>query len=248
MSALVLAFLIVSKFGGEEILSGLASTTLFRVITSDTTTSTMLGRITIWGGGVYALAFIRLALYVRQDLATGLLLFASSLLVPIYHVGRGEMVSQHKHMAFALFFAAPLAGCASNYWATVGMATVCRGRPYAAERESSIIVPIVAAGAELQPSGVHILSCYILLQLLIYGIRFARTSSPYEQSADWWRSPRPTYSAVARFQQFELPKEVRPACRCARPAVHPAIGNRERRRTTGRKSVHRGGSQRRCAP
>jgi len=135
MSALVLAFLIVSKFGGEEILSGLASTTLFRVITSDTTTSTMLGRITIWGGGVYALAFIRLALYVRQDLATGLLLFASSLLVPIYHVGRGEMVSQHKHMAFALFFAAPLAGCASNYWATVGMATVCRGRPYAAERE-----------------------------------------------------------------------------------------------------------------
>jgi hypothetical protein len=36
---------------------------------------------------------------------------ASSLLVPIYYVGKVEIVSLHKHTAFALFFAAPLAGC-----------------------------------------------------------------------------------------------------------------------------------------
>jgi hypothetical protein len=112
MSALVLAFLIVFELGGKEALPGLALTTLFRVISSHTTTSNMLGRITVWGGGIYSLAFIGLVLNGLQDLAAGLLLFASSLLIPIYHVSRGEMVSLHKHMAFALFFAAPLAGCA----------------------------------------------------------------------------------------------------------------------------------------
>ncbi len=48
----------------------------------------------------------------RQQRPTGLLLFGSALLVPLYHTYKGELVSLDKHLAFSMFFLAPLAGFA----------------------------------------------------------------------------------------------------------------------------------------
>jgi hypothetical protein len=67
------------------------------------------------GGIVYAAALLGLVLvffrYQRFRLIA-LLLFASSWLVPAYHIYKQEAVSLDKHIAFGLFFAMPLAGCA----------------------------------------------------------------------------------------------------------------------------------------
>ena len=67
------------------------------------------------GGIVYAAALVGLVLvffrYPRFRLIA-LLLFASSWLVPAYHIYKQEAVSLDKHLAFGLFFAAPLAGFA----------------------------------------------------------------------------------------------------------------------------------------
>ncbi len=67
------------------------------------------------GGIVYAAALLGLVLvfflYQRLRLIT-LLLFASSWLVPAYHIYKQEAVSLDKHLAFGLFFAMPLAGFA----------------------------------------------------------------------------------------------------------------------------------------
>ncbi len=67
------------------------------------------------GGIVYAAALVGLVLvffrYQRFRLIA-LLLFASSWLMPAYHIYKQEAVSIDKHIAFGLFFAAPLAGYA----------------------------------------------------------------------------------------------------------------------------------------
>ena len=67
------------------------------------------------GGIVYAAALLGLVLvfmrYQRLSLIA-LLLFASSWLIPAYHIYKHEAVSLDKHIAFGLFFAMPLAGCA----------------------------------------------------------------------------------------------------------------------------------------
>src|SRR5258708_40099402 len=67
------------------------------------------------GGIVYAAALLGVVLvfyrYQRFRLIA-LLLFASSWLVPAYHIYKQEGVSIDKHLAFSLFFAMPLAGYA----------------------------------------------------------------------------------------------------------------------------------------
>jgi hypothetical protein len=63
-------------------------------------------------GIFFGLALLGLLLSGRQRLPTGLLLFGSALLVPLYHTYKGELVSLDKHLAFSMFFLAPLAGFA----------------------------------------------------------------------------------------------------------------------------------------
>jgi hypothetical protein len=63
-------------------------------------------------GIFFGLGFLGLLLCGRQRLTTGLLLFGSSLLVPLYHTYKGELISLDKHLAFSMFFLAPLAGFA----------------------------------------------------------------------------------------------------------------------------------------
>lgn len=61
-------------------------------------------------GLAFILGLLGLALIGRRRLLTGLLLFCASLLVPAYHIYKGELISLHKHLAFSMFFVMPLAG------------------------------------------------------------------------------------------------------------------------------------------
>jgi hypothetical protein len=67
------------------------------------------------GGVVYAAALVGVVIvfthYPRLRLVA-VLLFATSWLMPAYHIYKQEAVSIDKHVAYGLFFAMPLAGCA----------------------------------------------------------------------------------------------------------------------------------------
>jgi hypothetical protein len=67
-------------------------------------------------GIFFGLAFLGLLLCGRQRLPSGLLLLGSALLAPLYHIYKGELVSLDKHLAFSMFFLAPLAGFAIAYF------------------------------------------------------------------------------------------------------------------------------------
>jgi 4-amino-4-deoxy-L-arabinose transferase-like glycosyltransferase len=67
------------------------------------------------GGVVYLFALaglVLLLLHRGRFRIPAMLLFASSLLVPAYHIYKQEPISLDKHIAYALFFAVPLAGYA----------------------------------------------------------------------------------------------------------------------------------------
>jgi len=63
-------------------------------------------------GVAFALGLLGLILCDRRRLPIGLLLLGSSLLAPLYHIYKGELISLHKHLAFSMFFIMPLAGYA----------------------------------------------------------------------------------------------------------------------------------------
>lgn len=66
-------------------------------------------------GIVYAAALVGVVLvfrHYRRFRLMAVLLFGSSWLVPAYHIYEQETVSIDKHLAFGVFFAMPLAGCA----------------------------------------------------------------------------------------------------------------------------------------
>lgn len=67
------------------------------------------------GGAVYVLAALGLVLIFlrsRRLVLIALTLFGASWLAPTYHIYKQEAISLDKHIAFAMFFAAPMAGYA----------------------------------------------------------------------------------------------------------------------------------------
>src|SRR5207302_1153417 len=72
----------------------------------------VMQHIAVMEGIFFGLSFLGLLLCGRQRLLPGLLLLSSALLVPFYHTYKGELVSLDKHLAFSMFFLAPLAGFA----------------------------------------------------------------------------------------------------------------------------------------
>lgn len=109
--SLLLTSVVVYQFSGEGVAQGFYTTTLHRVVSGRAPLAMMLDAQFKWGGLIFILGLIGLAMK-GMDLGTGLLLFATSLLAPVFHLAKGEMVSMHKHIAFALFFMMPLAGYA----------------------------------------------------------------------------------------------------------------------------------------
>jgi hypothetical protein len=75
------------------------------------------------GGPVYLIAFLGLLLTLRLQWrfrVLAVVLFGSSWLAPAYHVYMQEPVSLDKHIAYALFFAMPLAGYALAWLSGLG--------------------------------------------------------------------------------------------------------------------------------
>ena len=103
-----IAFITMDK----QALTGLSVTTINRVSLSDSPPLMVIEHIAAMEGIFFGLAFLGLLLCGRQRLLTGLLLLGSALLVPFYHTYKGELVSLDKHLAFSMFFLAPLAGFA----------------------------------------------------------------------------------------------------------------------------------------
>lgn len=99
-------------------LKGITSTTTNRSVGSKEPRLELILHILQMGGAVYLVAFAGLLLCLRLKRRAWLIavvLFVASWLVPIYHVYAQEPVSLDKHIGYALFFAAPLAGYAMSW-------------------------------------------------------------------------------------------------------------------------------------
>ncbi|HEY6542305.1 MAG TPA: glycosyltransferase family 39 protein [Ktedonobacteraceae bacterium] len=95
----------------KQVLAGLSFTTTNRA-SDGTPPLLVLQHIAGMEGIFFVLGLLALAFCGKRWLSAGLLLFGSALLVPLYHSYKGEMVSLDKHLAFSMFFLAPLAGFA----------------------------------------------------------------------------------------------------------------------------------------
>jgi 4-amino-4-deoxy-L-arabinose transferase-like glycosyltransferase len=110
--SLVVSGLILFLNLDKQALTGLSFTTTNRVSIIEAAPMQIIQHIATMEGIFFGLAFIGILLCGRKRLPTGLLLFGSALLIPLYHTYKGELASLDKHLAFSMFFLAPLAGFA----------------------------------------------------------------------------------------------------------------------------------------
>ena len=95
----------------KQVLTGLSFTTTNRT-SSGAIPVAVIQHIAMMEGIFLGLGFLGLFFCGRRRLPIGLLLSGSALLAPLYHIYKGEFVSLDKHLAFSMFFLAPLAGFA----------------------------------------------------------------------------------------------------------------------------------------
>lgn len=96
----------------RDIAEGLNSTTTARVALIVATQSALLQRAVVIAGPLVLLALLGCILSGRKSILVNLIFLGATLLAPAYHIYKTEIVSMHKHMAFSILFAAPLAGYA----------------------------------------------------------------------------------------------------------------------------------------
>ena len=155
--SLALGSLIASAAGGYAIMDSAA----FHAITHSTTNrlvgatvvrSDMFFHILELGGIVWGAALVGVIVLwsQRQFRMLALALFGASWLAPIYHVYMREPISIDKHIAYGLFFAAPLAGVALAWLARMDRS------PAKSSREGywvlSAVVLVIAFTIGLQQS------------------------------------------------------------------------------------------------
>ena len=70
----------------------------------------LLGQTMVWMGPTLVVGAVGLVLALRSRRLVTLLLFGTALLPVAYHVKEAALVSLHKHVAFGIFFLAPLGG------------------------------------------------------------------------------------------------------------------------------------------
>jgi 4-amino-4-deoxy-L-arabinose transferase-like glycosyltransferase len=96
----------------KDALHAIYATTTNRDIIVRTAPLFLIQYIVTLSGLAFALGLLGLILCGWRRLPMGLLLFGSSLLAPLYHIYKGELISLHKHLAFSMFCIMPLAGYA----------------------------------------------------------------------------------------------------------------------------------------
>jgi hypothetical protein len=99
----------------KNVLHAITASTTSRNVIVRTAASFLVQFILTLSGMAFALGALGLLFLIRRGrryFFAGLLLFGSALLAPAYHIYKGELISLHKHLAFSMFFIAPLAGYA----------------------------------------------------------------------------------------------------------------------------------------
>jgi hypothetical protein len=104
--AIVIAYLTLDKAA----LHAINGSTTNRDVHVRTAASYLIGYILWLAGMAFALGVPALVLGGWRRFPMRLILFGAALLAPAYHIYAGELISLHKHLAFSLFFIAPLAG------------------------------------------------------------------------------------------------------------------------------------------
>jgi Dolichyl-phosphate-mannose-protein mannosyltransferase len=140
----VVAYLLMDKM----VLEGLSLTTTNRVALIHRTPLQLLIRVLQLGGITYIAALLGLLLVFFRDKRyrlLALLLFASSWLVPAYHIYKQEYVSLDKHMAFSLFFAMPLIGYALTWLSGYTQSKSLKGRHWLAGLAVVLLVFTIGA-------------------------------------------------------------------------------------------------------
>jgi len=112
MFAIATVLLMLSR-RAPDILVGLRSTRLERVPVVPMDHSVLAIKASREGGLLIALGLLGLSLVGRQQRLLGLVLTGTGFLAPAYHIYTTELVSMQKHIAYGLFFVAPLAGLAT---------------------------------------------------------------------------------------------------------------------------------------
>ena len=111
VSLIGLAFLLLNILP-SDVVAGLNSTTTNRTPLMSASGTDLAIRAATLGGGLFVLGLIGLIWIPKKQLLLAFALLGTALLAPAYHIYKGEATSLHKHVAFGLFFLAPLAGYA----------------------------------------------------------------------------------------------------------------------------------------
>ena len=115
LTSFALSLAVAYRTLNREALQGITSTTTNRAIALKEPRIELFIHVLRMGGAIYAVAFFGLLVLLRQDwrrAGLAVFLFGSSWLAPVYHIYMQEPVSLDKHIAYGLFFIAPLAGFA----------------------------------------------------------------------------------------------------------------------------------------
>ena len=110
LSLLLLGAFEVAHVAGHDLLTTLNSAYLERQPASYDSRLHLVERVWSLGAAILVLALVGLLLGGRQGRLLRTILFVSALLAPAYHIYVHELVALHKHLAFSMVFAAPLAG------------------------------------------------------------------------------------------------------------------------------------------
>lgn len=87
-------------------------TTANRTITQVNPRLTLTEHIIAMVGFSFLVGLVGLLFARKKSLLIALLLLSSALLVPAYHIYKGELISLDKHLGFSMFFVMPVAGYA----------------------------------------------------------------------------------------------------------------------------------------
>jgi len=93
-------------------LAGLQGSTTSRVIVQAAPRADLVREVILLGGIGLTLSLMGCLLVAHGQRLLAWLLFGSALLAPAYHIYKAEPISLDKHVAYGLYFAAPLAGYA----------------------------------------------------------------------------------------------------------------------------------------
>jgi hypothetical protein len=99
----------------RSVVIGITTTTTNRTVLAPVPRPVLAERAVALGGIMFGLA-VAGCLAPRRHSVPALVMLVAALLAPAYHLYKGEGASLEKHVAYGLFFAAPLAGYAFAGW------------------------------------------------------------------------------------------------------------------------------------